>query len=187
MIPRSFIYLFLIYACHLSTGFNIQEPLLIPFGYLYSQSKSEHGRALRSRKFAKIADICSVDLFIGYCHGLPAYTVLRPAVWILKPLRLLPLHCEHFVTLGASWRGRNFQGSTGLQCCHWHLSQWPRVPWMQRVCKKFFIFGRLLLFVKQFAVFGSGGLWRRGVLLPHNEDGQTRWLRTRDRSLMKQR
>ena len=23
-----------------------------------------------------------------------------------------------------------------------------------------------------------GGLWRRGVLLPHNEDGQTRWLRT---------
>ena len=24
----------------------------------------------------------------------------------------------------------------------------------------------------------TGGLWRRGVLLPHNEDGQTRWLRT---------
>lgn len=109
------------------------------FGYLDSQSKSEHGRALRLRRFPKIADICSVDLFIGYCHGLPAYTVLRPAVWILKPLRLVPLHCEHlwhFVTLGASWRGRNFQGSTGLQCCHWHLSQWPRVPWMQRVCKK---------------------------------------------------
>ena len=109
------------------------------FGYLDSQSKSEHGRALRLRRFPKIADICSVDVFIGYCHGLPAYTVLRPAVWILKPLRLVPLHCEHlwhFVTLGASWRGRNFQGSTGLQCCHWHLSQWPRVPWMQRVCKK---------------------------------------------------
>ena len=189
--PRSFIYnWFLIYACN--WWLERVQHSRAPFGYLDSQSKSEHSRALRLRRFPKIADICSVDLFIGYCHGLPAYTVLRPAVWILKPLRLVPLHCDHLwllAHLGEAETSREARGSNAV------TGTW--VSGREFLgCKEFvrrlllFIFGRLqflLLFVKQFAVFGSGGLWRRGVLLPHNEDGQTRWLRTRDRSLMKQR
>ena len=31
----------------------------------------------------------------------------------------------------------------------------------------------------------ESGLWRRGVLLPHNEDGQTRWLRSPSKSIKK--
>ena len=166
-----------------------------PFGYLDSQSKSEHGRALRSRRFPKIADICSVDLFIGYCHGLRLtqfFALLSGSLNFCASCLCIVNICDILwllAHLGEAETSREARGSNAVTGTWVSGREFLGCKEFVKSGMKFFISGSsesFLLFVKQFAV-GSGGLWRRGVLLPHNEDGQTRWLRTRDRSLMKQR